>query len=160
MEKNGIPVLINLLAIARYDHLPEYPMQFMARGMLLQPEKGMTILQYTEAVPDEETGEMNESDVRLMIASDHVSMIRSGEYSNTMVFCRGQRYEGKYVTPYGELPMGLFTHELRTKTDSDRGYVHLKYQLYFQGNGSSVNELHLEYISEGNKPEKDSEKQA
>ena len=28
------PVLINLLAIARYDHAPDYPIQFMTKGKL------------------------------------------------------------------------------------------------------------------------------
>ena len=32
--KKGKPVLINLLAIARYEHAPDYPIQFMTKGML------------------------------------------------------------------------------------------------------------------------------
>ena len=52
------PVLINLLAIARYEHAPEYPIQFMTRGMLHLGEKNDAVLEYTESDTDEETGEI------------------------------------------------------------------------------------------------------
>ena len=48
-------VLINLLAIARYEHAPDYPIQFMTKGTLHLGEKDDAILKYTESQQDEET---------------------------------------------------------------------------------------------------------
>ncbi len=148
MEEKGIPVLINLLAIARYDHMPDYPIQFMVKGKVFPASDGKTILKYTESQTDEATGEVQDADITLMLEADHVTMIRTGETSNTMSFSHGKRHEGVYVTPYGEMNMGVFTRELKLKAEPHKGFVHLKYQLDMEGSSVSVNELHLEYFSE------------
>ena len=87
------PVFINLLAIARYDHMPDYPIQFI-------------------------------------------------------VFAKGQRFEGVYHTPYGEMDMAVYTREATCKFGRKEGNIHLKYQLNVQGSYASTNELHLEYRAE------------
>ena len=148
-EEKGIPVLINLLSIARYDHMPDYPIQFMVRGQVFTEDDGKTVLRYTESQTDEATGEVQNSDITLMLENNHVTMIRTGDYSNTISFSKGKRHEGVYVTPYGEMNMGVFTRELKLKAQPQKGFVHLKYQLDMEGSSVSVNELHLEYFSEG-----------
>ena len=147
-EEKGIPVLINLLAIARYEHMPDYPIQMMVKGTVFPAAEGKAVLKYTESQADEATGEVETSDITLMLESDHVTMVRTGDYSNTMSFSRGKRHEGVYVTPYGEMNMGVLTRELKTKAEPHRGFVHLKYQLDMEGSSVSVNELHLEYFSD------------
>ena len=62
-----------------------------------------------------------------------------------MVFAKGQRFEGVYHTPYGEMDMAVFTKEAACKFGKTEGNIHLKYQLNIQGNYTSTNELHLEY---------------
>ena len=44
--KNHTPVFINLLAIARYDHTPDYPIQFMTIGNLSYSNPEEALLQY------------------------------------------------------------------------------------------------------------------
>ena len=58
MEKDNRSVLINLLAIARYDNMPDYPIQFMTVGKLSYANSGEALLQYVESQQDEETGEI------------------------------------------------------------------------------------------------------
>ena len=142
------PVFINLLAIARYDHMPDYPIQFMTVGNLDYSNPDEVSLQYVESQQDEETGEILETDISLSLHNGRITMERKGEFSNTMVFSKGQRYEGIYHTPYGEMEMAVYTREAACRFGRSEGNMHLKYQLNIQGNYASTNELHLEYKSE------------
>ena len=85
MEKEK-SVLINLLAIARYEHAPDYPIQFMTKGTLHLGEKDDAVLKYTESQQDEETGEITTAQITLEMEKDRVTMTRMGDYANTMVF--------------------------------------------------------------------------
>jgi len=139
------PVLINLLAIARYQHTPDYPIQFMTRGMLHLGEKDNAILEYTESDQDDETGEITTAQITLAMEKNRVTMTRRGDYSNTMVFVPEQRFEGVYKTPFGEMDMAVYARGVTCDIGEEKGSVHLKYQLDIQGAYTSTNELHLEY---------------
>lgn len=142
------PVFINLLAIARYDQMPDYPIQFMTVGNLFYSSPDNVMLQYVESQQDEETGEIMKADISLSLRDGRITMERKGDFANTMVFAKGQRFEGVYHTPYGEMDMAVFTKEAACRFGRSEGNVHLKYQLNIQGNYASTNELHLEYKSE------------
>lgn len=142
------PVFINLLAIARYDHMPDYPIQFMTVGNLSFSDPGEALLQYVESQQDEETGEITRSDISLSLRDGKITMERKGPFANTLVFAKGQRFEGVYHTPYGEMDMAVYTKEATCKFGRKEGNIHLKYQLNVQGSYASTNELHLEYRAE------------
>lgn len=143
------PVMINLLAIARYDHTPDYPIQFMTRGKLVMGENDSATLKYTESQQDEETGEIISSLITLNMEKNRVTLIREGDYSNTMVFIPEQRFEGIYQTPFGKMDMAVTSRGVRCSIGEKKGSVHLKYQLDLQGTYASTNELHLEYTENG-----------
>ena len=160
VEKSHKPVFINLLAIARYDHMPDYPIQFMTVGKLDYRSPGEALLEYVESQQDEATGEISASNISLSVRDGKVTMERRGDFSNTMVFSRGQRFEGVYHTPYGEMNMAVFTREAACRIGSENGSLHLKYQLNIQGNYASSNELHLEYHTDPAGSEKEKGKDA
>ena len=145
---SSTPVFINLLAIARYDHMPDYPIQFMTVGNLSYSGPDDARLQYVESQQDEETGEIIKADVCLSLRDGRITMERKGDFSNTMVFAKGQRFESVYHTPYGEMDMAVFTKEAACRFGQAEGNIHRKYQLNIQGNYASTNELHLEYRAE------------
>ncbi len=145
----GKKVLINLLSIARYEHTPDFPIQFMTKGTISLEKNNHAILEYTESQQDEETGKINTSFVTLLLEKDRVIMTRKGDYANTMVFVPEQRFEGTYQTPYGNMDMAVFSRGVRCNIGETKGSVHLKYQLDIQGAYASTNELHLEYRAEG-----------
>ena len=147
-EEKKTPVLINLLAIAKYDQMPDYPIQLMTTGMLKRLDKDCAELTYTETQQDEDNGELIKADITLSISNKSVTMQRRGDYSNTMVFKKGQRYEGIYETPYGSMGLAVFARNVDCEIGDKNGAIHLKYQLDIQGNYSSSNELHLEYHAE------------
>ena len=142
-------VLINLLAIAKYDHAPDYPIQFMTKGKLSIVDQDNAVLEYTESQQDEETGEITNSLITLAMERNRVTMTRSGDYSNTMVFAPDQRFEGVYQTPFGSMDMAVYARGVRCDIGEKKGSVHLKYQLDIQGAYASTNELHLEYAENG-----------
>ena len=149
MDRNHRSVLINLLAISRYDNMPDYPIQFMTVGKLYYHSPEEALLEYAESQQDEETGEITISDISLYVRDGRITMERRGDFRNTMVFAKGLRYEGVYETPYGKMDMALFTREASCRISPDSGTMHLKYQLHIQGNYTSSNELHLEYHADG-----------
>ena len=145
MSQQSKPVLINLLATARYDQAPDYPIQFMTRGNLSFSGDGEAVIEYTESLQDEDTGENLNAHVSLLMKNGRVTMTRHGDISNTMVFIPKQRFEGVYQTPYGAMDMAVFSRGVRCDIGDRKGSVHLKYQLDIQGAYASSNELHLEY---------------
>ena len=147
MKKNGTSVLINLLAIAKYEHAPDFPIQFMTRGTLSMGEHGNAVLKYHETQQDEETGETMTALITLAMEKNQVTMTREGDYSNTMVFIPERRFEGIYQTPFGNMDMAVFARGVQCEIGEDKGSVHLKYQLDLQGTYTSTNELHLEYTA-------------
>lgn len=151
MNQEHTPVLINLLATARYDRMPEVPIQFITVGKLFYRGPEDAQIQYVESQQDEETGEIMNSDISLTFSKDKITIQRQGDFSNTMVFSNGKRFEGVYHTPYGEMDMAVYTREAACRIGSGDGSLHLKYQLSIQGNYTSTNELHLEYKTDGSK---------
>ncbi|MBR6164684.1 MAG: DUF1934 domain-containing protein [Clostridia bacterium] len=149
MKKDETSVLINLLAIAKYDRAPDYPIQFMTRGTLSMEESGNAVLAYNETQQDEETGEMTTAQITLSLEKNRVTMTRMGEYSNTMVFVPDRRFEGTYHTPFGNMDMAVYARGVQCNIGREKGSVHLKYQLDLQGAYASSNELHLEYTASG-----------
>ncbi len=148
MANKEKPVLINLLATARYDQTPDYPIQFMTRGKLSLLPDGDALIQYTESLQDDDTGETITARVSLQMAKNRVTMTRQGDVTNTMVFVPRHRFEGIYQTPYGDMNMGVYARNVDCRIGPDSGSVHLKYQIDLQGSYTSTNELHLEYTAE------------
>ena len=148
MAQKEKPVLINLLATARYDQTPDYPIQFMTRGMLSLLPDGNAVIRYTESLRDDDTGETMTAQISLRMAGNRVTMTRQGDVTNTMVFVPRQRFEGVYQTPYGDMNMGVYARNVDCRIGPDSGSVHLKYQIDLQGSYTSTNELHLEYTAE------------
>ncbi len=147
-------VLINLLAIAKYENAPDYPIQFITQGRLSLGSNRDAVLEYDESQQDEETGEISTSRIILSLEKNRVTMTRKGECSNTMVFVPEQRFEGTYHTPFGSMDMAVFSRGVRCDIGDKKGSVHIKYQLDIQGAYASTNELHLEYKEYGSDSEK------
>ncbi len=140
----GIPVVISMASLASYDGITNDPMELVTTGMLF-PQDRSAMLKYTENTEDEMTGEMTEAEIQLELRKDLVTMNRSGEFSNTMLFQRDRRYETTFHTPYGDLPMAVYARDVKCDMGKDSGTVHLRYELSMQGTYASTNELHLEY---------------
>ncbi len=152
MKNRETTVYLNLTSRATYNGGMEYPVQYITSGVLKKLEKDHYVIRYVESQPDEDTGEIENSDIELDLSRNRVIMTRSGDFSSMMVFARDQRFEGQYRTPYGDMSMAVFTNTLRCDLNETRGDVHLEYQLHLQGSYASTNELHLAYQTDGVAP--------
>ena len=143
-KTEGIPVVINLASLASYEGITDDPIQVVTTGTLFHKGNAKH-LRYTESMEDEETGQVTESEILLVLKKDQVMMNRMGDYINTMLFQRNKHYETTYHTPFGDLPMAVYARDVRCDLGDKGGKVHLKYDLSMQGSYASTNELHLEY---------------
>ena len=73
-------VLINLLAIARYEQAQDFPIQFMTKGTLSMGGNNDAVLEYTESQQDEETGEITTALITLSMEKDHDKERRIFQY--------------------------------------------------------------------------------
>ena len=98
-------------------------------------------LRYTETQPDAASADR----ITFTMDKGTVTMLREGEYSTSMIFSPGSRYEGSYDTPWGALEMGVFPTQVKYRADEDKGEVVLKYQLDIQGHYSSMREMRIRF---------------
>ena len=145
-KETGVPVLINLTSQASYQGYADEPIRVLTTGTLI-PRGQDCLLKYTERTEDEQTGEIEEEQILLTLGKDQVTMNRTGAYANTMMFKKNRRFETSYRTPFGELPMAVFSRDVHCRLGEKEGTVHLKYELSMQGNYTSTNELHLVYAA-------------
>ena len=150
MEANQeIPVVIAIHTSSRDESgAPDEKMRMLAHGVLIPQQDGAHLLRYTETITDEDSGATMSTEVRLKIEAARVLMHRKGTFSTTMVFSRGQRFEGTYRTPYGEMAMAVYTTRLVTALQADRGRIALEYQLDMNGGFSSMRKMTIEFGAE------------
>lgn len=147
-QKLEKPVMVAIRTSAKdADGQPEGDIRMLVAGTLTQQKEGVYLLRYTERV-DQEDGTALTADVRLKLEEGHVIMLRKGMYGATMVFSRGQRYEGTYHTPYGDMDMAVYTTKLHTNLGPTAGVVTLDYQLDMNGGFASMRHMKLQYGTE------------
>lgn len=144
-----IPVVLTLLGRSQTaPDDPGDPIRLMTTGQL-SITGDMYILQYKETQPDDSTAQ----DVVLQMQPGRVVMTRLGDFGTSMAFAKGQRFQGVYHTPYGDLEMAIYATKVNCSLSPEKGKVHLLYQLDMQGSFAAMNELKLEYVaSEAKKP--------
>lgn len=145
-EKAQKPVLLAIHTSAKDEHGAKIDdMRVLTSGTLTVQEDGAHLLRYTESIGDEDGGETIHADVMLKIEPDHVIMLRKGPYGTTMVFTKGQRFEGKYHTPYGDMAMAIYTTRLLASLSPGHGKLALDYQLDMNGGFGAMRHMTVEY---------------
>ncbi|MBE5781862.1 MAG: DUF1934 domain-containing protein [Clostridiales bacterium] len=118
--------------------------RLLTTGTLSGEKEGWRI-DYTETQPDNQA-----HDVTLTMDGGVVTMQRAGAFSTSMVFEKGRRFEGSYVTPFGALDMGVYATQVKYQVDDESvGEVNLKYQLDLQGQFAAMHELHIKFCPAG-----------
>lgn len=90
----------------------------------LRPEGEGFLLTYRE---DRQAG-LGETETRLLVEGDRLTLTRRGETRCVMVFQPGKRSAALYQTPYGEIPMELEALSLKTQLSRAGGRVDLHYR--------------------------------
>lgn len=84
-----------------------------------------TILTYTET-GDDPSDENDTEVIMLTIRPEIICMDKIGDFSSSMVFRPGLRYEDAYHTPFGDLPLVITGSTFELIRDPDSGWKCLK----------------------------------
>lgn len=139
-----IPVLIAINATAYKDDSPEEPMAMLTSGTL-SLDNGRAVIKYEETLDENYPPQK----VEMTVADDCVTMLRAGHYELSMVFSKGQRFEGQYKTPFGTMELALYCTRLNAELTRDGGEITLSYQLDLNGQFASMNDMELRLIPQG-----------
>ena len=122
------------------DEEKEDSVRLLTTGFLSRQGEDWRI-DYTETQDDDDA-----HDITLTMGKGVVTMQRKGPYHTSMVFEKGRRFEGSYITPYGDLDMGIFSTQVKYSVDEEAtGEVQLQYQLDLQGQFAAMHELNIRF---------------
>ena len=143
METKTIPVLLTLTGHASAGDQEADAVKLTTLGHFTYGDypAGKAKLTYKEV--QEDGGET--STIELTIGKNDVTMTRLGDYGTSMVFSPGQRYEGSYHTPFGEMDMAVFASMVQCHLTPDQGDIKLVYQLDLQGQFAAEHELNMQF---------------
>lgn len=136
-----IPVLISINASAHRDYSGEEPMAMLTSGELcVTPER--MIVRYEETLDESAPPQP----IELTVTDDSITMARGGDYETSMVFTKGQRFEGQYKTPFGSIALAVYCTRLKSELTREGGLLSFSYQLDLNGQFASMNDMELRII--------------
>ena len=98
---------------------------------------GVDYISYRER---EEDG-LGQTTTLLKIYENRTILVRRGDVEQEQEFRRGERTESGYVTPYGNLSLGIMTKEYSWSFGPASGAVDMIYDLEIDGQWQSTNQL-------------------
>ncbi len=72
-----------------------------------------------------------------------VTMTRAGEYTTQMIFEREKRHSCHYMTPMGEIVMGVFARKVESDIKENTGSLLLNYTIDINADFAAINELKI-----------------
>lgn len=92
---------------------------------------------------ESELSGLDKTTTTLKVGEDSVVLMRFGENQSKMIFEKDIRHESSYVTPYGNIMLGVKSNEIDISLTENGGELKLKYALDLNEKILSDNELHL-----------------
>ena len=114
------------------------PVETAARALLRQEGEEL-VLTYEEGADSGMAGVRT----TLRIAPGQITLLRKGPWRCRMVFQEGETHEGLYETPYGALPMRLYTRRLRAQLGEAGGELELEYDMELAGQSAGTTQFRL-----------------
>lgn len=103
----------------------------------LQENDGGFVLEYTEYDTDDDENRT----VIVTRGNNFVSMTKFGELTTEMIFESDTRHTCNYVTPYGDITMGVYTNTAEVSLTADGGNILLDYNIDFNTGFAANNRL-------------------
>jgi len=136
-----IPVLVSIHSTARREDGSEEPVSLLTSGALLLEDERARII-YEETLDED----MPPQPVTVTVEDDMLMMQRDGDYATQLIFRRGQRYEGIYRTPFGEMDVAVFCTRLSYDLNEDGGEIVLMYQMDMNGTFAAMHQMHMQVM--------------
>lgn len=86
----------------------------------------------------------------IKVYKDRVILLRTGQVSMRHEYRLGQTNSSVIETPFGQLELAMYTHELHVDIDDGKGVVHLGYDISLGGEWQFYNQLHIEIQEDRN----------
>ncbi len=115
--------------------------EFVTEGRLFKNSDGY-LLEYDES---ELTG-IDGVTTKLILENESVTLLRSGAIDTHMVFSKNSVYESNFSTPFGEIRMSIFAHNVHSNFCEKSGSISLEYEINM-GEANTVNKLDLSFKS-------------
>jgi uncharacterized beta-barrel protein YwiB (DUF1934 family) len=125
----------------------EEGIELVTRGSLCGDETQGYRLTYQES---ELTG-LEGTTTTFCIASDQITMLRTGNLNSEMRFQEGQKHLSVYQTPFGELMVGVNTQKARAKMGESGGRIDLRYVVEIDDAMVGTNTFHIQ-VKEPDEP--------
>ncbi len=111
----------------------------------LEHRDARLFLRYTECLDDSGADPDSETQVRLLADAERVMMRRDGAYAMSMLFDPAAPYEGRYHTPFGDLPFTVRTEQCSLSSEARQGRLELRYTLSIQGGEPEPRHLRIDW---------------
>lgn len=134
MKKNVVITVRGLQRAVSDDE----PVEVISAGTYLR-KADTHYLSYEEA---DEDGKITKN--RIKITPESVEMTKQGGVTTQMIFVKGQKQYACYVTPFGELTLGMTTNRIRVTEEEQNIAVELRYDLEINGAHMSECELDID----------------
>ena len=93
-------------------------------------EKGSNVIKINYSEIDENGETKTEITV---VGNDFVTVSRKGQFSNFLEIKKDYGYRGEYLTPYGKIPVEIFTRELSVEYNGVYPKIKAKYKSSLMG---------------------------
>lgn len=134
MAKNNAVILIKGEQVIDGEHDVT---EIDVTGDLSETDGGLK-LEFWEYLDDKE-----KVHTEIVIDGDTVTMKKDGSIATKMIFEKGVRHNGKYVTPVGALSVGVNTNDVVIDIEDGSGKILLEYDLDFNMGFLAKNKLEI-----------------
>lgn len=132
-------VLINLTSINTVDS-EKNKTELSTSGIFRQLENGAFEICYEES---EVTGFKGSTTFLIINGDNLVTLKRVGTAPSNLVLETNKKHHCHYGTPYGDFTMGILTHCIDNKINTDGGELYLKYTVDINSSFVSDNEIYI-----------------
>lgn len=134
MAKNNAVILIKGEQVIDGEHDVT---EIDVTGDLSETDGGLK-LEFWEYLDDKE-----KVHTEIVIDGDTVTMKKDGSVATVMIFEKGVRHNGEYVTPVGALSVGVNTNDVIIDIEDGSGKILLEYDLDFNMGFLAKNKLEI-----------------
>jgi len=129
-------VLISVKGYHEGDDQSADPLALMTDGRLYK-KLGKYYLSYKES---EATG-LAGTTTTLKLEEGKLSLIRTGKYPSTMIFCKGESNMAVYPTDYGPMTLVITTTDVKSTLSDDGGVIDVHYDMEIENQPASRSHL-------------------
>lgn len=134
MNKNSVVISVKGVQVVEDER---DVIELTVAGTLTENEDGSYTLEYTEYDSDSK-----EYKTVVSVSDDgFVSMTKYGEFTTEMLFEKNKRHNCHYVTPYGEIMIGVYTKNTKASLSLYGGRINLEYTIDFNTGFVSKNTM-------------------